>query len=41
MTGKSTERWHSERGSLRVALLYDTLLDVQGQEAHRVLLPML
>jgi hypothetical protein len=41
MTRKSTERWRSKRGRLIVVLLHDTLLGVQGQEAHRVLLPML
>ena len=41
MTKKSTERWRSKRGKLLITLLHDTLLGVQGQEAHRGLLPML
>jgi hypothetical protein len=31
----------SKRGRVMVVLLHDTLLDVQGQETHRALLPML
>jgi len=31
----------SKRGKVMVVLLHDTRLDVQGQETHRALLPML
>jgi hypothetical protein len=41
MTRKSTERWRSKRGKVMAVLLHDTLLGVQGQEAHRALLPTL
>ncbi len=41
MTRKSTKRWCSKKGKVMVVLLHDTLLGVQGQEVHRVLLPIL
>ncbi len=41
MTSKEHREVAQQRGRLIAVLLHDTLLEVQGQEAHHVLLPML